>query len=285
MTVETRYSYCRNCAANCGMVFEVENNQILSARSDRDNIVSSGYVCIKGSMAVELHRGEEDRLTHCLKRGEDGQYHPIDKYQAVDEIAERLRGILDRYGPRALGAFFGTTSYSDCIGKPFLKSLMAAIGSPATFSSMTVDQSSKWVTVSRMGYWATGRPLYTQTDMILFAGVNPLVSHSGYPNTPIPGINIHEHFRAAKKQGIKIIVIDPRHSEVATYADLFIQPNLRGADPAGVASGRQGPRLRRTLYGQSRPAARSRGAVHTRTGRGSGGHSDVATHRSGGPAL
>lgn len=222
--MEKRYSYCRNCAANCGMVFEVEDNRIVSARSDRENIVSEGYVCIKGTMAVDLHNGAEDRLTRCLKRAEDGSFHPIDKYQAVEEIAGKLKGILDRHGPRALGAFFGTTSYSDCVGKPFLKSLMHELGAPATFSSMTVDQSSKWVTAARLGHWACGKPLYTQTDVILLAGLNPLVSHSGYPNTPIPGINIHHHFRQAKKRGIKFIVIDPRRTEAVPYADIFLQP-------------------------------------------------------------
>lgn len=219
-----KYSYCRNCAANCGLVFEVEDNRILAAESDRENLVSEGYVCIKGTMAVDLHRGEENRLTHCLKRGEDGRFHPIDRRQAVDEIAAKLKVMLDRHGPRALAAFFGTTSYSDCIGKPFLKSLMHELGAPAIFSSMTVDQSSKWVTAARMGHWLCGKPLYTDTDVILLAGINPLISHSGYPNTPIPGININQHFRAAKKQGTKFIVIDPRRTEAARYADIFIQP-------------------------------------------------------------
>lgn len=222
--MEKRYSYCRNCAANCGMVFEVEDNRILSAKSDRQNQVSAGYACIKSTMAADLHRGAENRLTHCLKRQPDGRYAPIDKYQAVDEIAAKLKAILAERGPRAVGAFFGTTSYSDCVGKPFAKSLLHEIGSPAVFSSMTVDQSSKWVTVARMGHWAAGRPLYTQTDVILLAGINPLVSHSGYPNTPIPGINIHHHFREAKKRGIKFIVIDVRRTEVARFADVFIQP-------------------------------------------------------------
>ena len=132
-----KITYCRNCAGNCGLLLEVENERIVSVQTDRQNAVSEGYACIKGRMAADLHNGDEPRLTHCLKRGEDGRYHPIDKYQAVDEIAERLRGILDRHGPRALAAFFGTTSYSDCVGKPFLKSLMSEIGSPAIFSSMT----------------------------------------------------------------------------------------------------------------------------------------------------
>lgn len=226
---ETRISYCRNCAANCGLVLEVEDDRIVSVTNDRDNLVSEGYACIKGHMAADLHngdpeRGEEARLTQCMKRGPDGRFAPIDKYQAVEEIAARLSDILEKHGPRALAAFFGTTSYSDCIGKPFAKSLMAALGAPAIFTSMTVDQSSKWVTASRMGVWANGKPVSTETDVILIAGCNPLVSHQGYPMTPFPGTNVPGYIREAKSRGVKLVVIDPRRTELARLADSFIQP-------------------------------------------------------------
>jgi anaerobic selenocysteine-containing dehydrogenase len=222
-------TYCRNCAANCGLVMETNGSRIASVRTDRENLVSEGYACIKGMMAADLHNGDEDRLVTCMKRGADGRFHPIDKYRAVEEIADRLRGILDRHGPRSLAAFFGTTSYSDCVGKPFLKSLMAAIGAPAIFSSMTVDQSSKWVTAARMGIWANGKPVSTETDVVLVAGTNGPVSHQGYPMTPFPATNTVRHIKDAKARGVKLIVIDPRFTELAQFADLFIQP-LPGHD-------------------------------------------------------
>jgi anaerobic selenocysteine-containing dehydrogenase len=203
---------------------ETEGDRITSVRTDRDNLVSEGYACIKGRMAADLHNGAENRLVQCMKRDAEGRFHPIDKYQAVEEIAERLRVILDRHGPRALAAFFGTTSYSDCVGKPFLKSIMAQLGAPAIFSSMTVDQSSKWVTAARMGVWANSKPVSTQTDVVLVAGTNGPVSHQGYPMTPFPATNTQSHIRAAKARGVKLIVIDPRLTELARFADLFIQP-------------------------------------------------------------
>jgi anaerobic selenocysteine-containing dehydrogenase len=217
-------TYCRNCASNCGLILDVEDGKILSVVNDKENIVSEGYACIKGKMAADLHNGEENRLMQCMKRGEDGKYYPIDKYQAIDEIAEKLQDILQRRGPRALGAFFGTTSYSDSVGKPFIKSLLHALGAPSIFTTMTVDQSSKWVTAARMGVWANGKPVYTETDVVLIAGCNPLVSHQGYPMTPFPATNVVGHIREGKARGIKIIVIDPRYTEMARLADLFIQP-------------------------------------------------------------
>ncbi|NJR42496.1 MAG: molybdopterin-dependent oxidoreductase [Akkermansiaceae bacterium] len=37
-------------------------------------------------------------------------------------------------------------------------------------------------------------------------------------------MNINAHIRSAKKRGVKFIVIDPRKTEMARFADIFIQP-------------------------------------------------------------
>ena len=218
-----KISYCRNCAANCGIVLNVENNTIQSIKGDRKHPLTEGYVCIKGTMAAHLHNGNENRLMHCMKKGDDGRFHAIDKYQAADEIAEQLKSIVDRHGPRALGLYFGTYSYFDCVSKTLLKDVMSQLGSPSIFSSMTIDQSSKWVTAARMGVWANGKPPSTETDVILIAGCNPPVSHQGYPMVPYPTTNTSGYIREAKKRGVKLIVIDPRKTEMARRADLFIQ--------------------------------------------------------------
>jgi anaerobic selenocysteine-containing dehydrogenase len=80
-----------------------------------------------------------------------------------------------------------------------------------------------------MGIWANSKPVSTETDVILVAGTNGPVSHQGYPMTPYPATNLVRHVRDAKARGVKLIVIDPRNTEMARYADLFIQP-LPGHD-------------------------------------------------------
>ncbi|MDB5584146.1 MAG: hypothetical protein JWR80_9322 [Bradyrhizobium sp.] len=217
-------TYCRNCMSNCGMILEVEDDKIIRIENDRQNPISEGYACIKGTMAVHLHNGEEGRLTACMKRGEDGRFYEIDKYQAVDEIADKLSVILAEHGPRSLAMFYGTTSYVDPIGKPFAKSLMSELGSPNHFSTMTIDQSSKWVTAARMGIFHSGKPALDYTDVVLVAANNPLVSHMGYSLTSIPAYNVNAQLKKAKQRGVKFIVIDPRRTETARFADLFIQP-------------------------------------------------------------
>jgi anaerobic selenocysteine-containing dehydrogenase len=229
------HTYCRNCQALCGMTLGVDNNRIISAKSDRLNPYSQGYFCSKGVLGAEFSNGVGDRLVQCMKRRPDGLLHPIDKHEAVGEIAEKLRNIIERHGPRALGLFFGTASYFDCVGRPLFMDLLHKLGSPNLFSTLTIDQSSKTVAATRMGIWMTGRPVYDQCDVLLMAGTNPLVSHQGWPLNPFPGANVHHHVRQARQMGIKMIVIDPRRTELAVVSDLFIQPRP-GTDAAIFAS-------------------------------------------------
>ncbi len=98
-------SYCRICVGTCGMILTLdEGGRILAIRGDKEHPGSSGYVCVKGLQAPEAHNGPQ-RLTNALKRMPDGTFQPIALEQALDEIADKLRFIIERDGPDAV-AFF-----------------------------------------------------------------------------------------------------------------------------------------------------------------------------------
>jgi anaerobic selenocysteine-containing dehydrogenase len=106
---------------------------------------------------------------------------------------------------------------------------VAALGTPNFFSSMTIDQSAKWVTMARMGVMASGRHSFRDTDCAVLAGGNPVVTHQGAPFAVAEVGAPARAFEAAKARGCKIVIVDPRRTETARYADLFIQP-LPGHD-------------------------------------------------------
>src|SRR5690606_27434096 len=64
----------------------------------------------------------------------------------------------------------------------------------------------------------------------LLIGLNPLVSHTGFPYG-----NPGAWLKAQQARGMKLIVIDPRRSETARRADIHIQP-LPGHDALILAS-------------------------------------------------
>lgn len=226
--MEVKYSYCRNCLAHCGTRFEVEDNKILSHQPDRDNAISHGFICIKGTMAIQLVQGEEARLTECMKREADGRFRAIQAETLMDEVAERLGTIIEKHGPRSVALFYGTSAYAKTYNVPIAKSFLHEIGTPNLFSTMTIDQSAHWVTDGRMGIFANGRPHIDDVDTLLLCGTNPIVSHQcGF-------FSMTSNHQAAflkdlRARGGKLIVIDPRVTESARAADIHLRP-LPGFD-------------------------------------------------------
>jgi anaerobic selenocysteine-containing dehydrogenase len=232
MSTKEAKSFCRICIGACGTVLTLdENDRIVAIRGDKDHPASSGYVCVKGLQAPEAHNGPQ-RLLHPLKAMPDGSFRRIALEQALDEIADKLRRIIERDGPEAVAAFRGTQSGLNSTAYYMLPDWTRAIGSPSLFSTMTVDQSAKWVCVERLGVWAAGRHPFHESDVLMVFGGNPLVSIS---TVGFDTINVAKQIKDAKARGLKLIVVDPRFTETARHADLFLQP-LPGEDSA-IAAG------------------------------------------------
>jgi anaerobic selenocysteine-containing dehydrogenase len=217
------------------MEVDVEQGRLVRARPDATASHYGGYMCPKGLSAIDLHNGKEARLLTSLKRGADGSYANVAAEQALDEIAGRLTTLLAEYGPRSIAVYHGTGAYRSVLGGLLERAWVSQVDTPNFFSSMTIDQSAKWVTMARLGVMTSGKHALRDADVVLLAGGNPVVTHQGVPfavaETGAPG----RAFEAAKARGCRIIVIDPRNTETARFADLFIQP-LPGHDAALFAS-------------------------------------------------
>jgi len=222
---------CRICAGQCGLRLTLdEAGAVQSVRGDKDNPVTLGYACIKGLTLHEAHASPQ-RLLHPLKRQPDGGFARIPLAQALDEIAERLQAIQADSGADAIAGFRGTMSYTNLLANHMLPSWLRSFGSSSFYSTMTVDQSAKWVSFERLGGWAAGRDAFALADVLLLVGTNPLVSLSTF-NVDLQ--HPVKRLQEAKARGLKLVVIDPRRSETARHADVFLQP-LPGEDVTVIA--------------------------------------------------
>jgi len=224
-------SFCRICAGLCALRLTLQDGRIVSVRGDKANPLTQGYACIKGLTAHEAQYSPE-RILHPLKRRPDGTFERISLEQALDEIAARLQQLIERDGPNAVAGFRGTMSYSNSAANFMLPCFLRTLGSRSFFSTMTVDQSAKWITFERLGGWAGGRDAYETAEVLMFVGTNPLVSLSTFNfvlQHPVKAI--HDF----KTRGGKVIVIDPRSTETARHADIFLQP-YPGEDVTLLAS-------------------------------------------------
>ncbi len=233
MSLREAFSFCRICYGKCGMrlLVDDEQNRIVDARGDQSHAMTSGYACIKGLQSPAIHHGP-NRLLHPLKRQVDGTFAKIPLEQALDEIAERIRQITERHGADALGTFHGTQHYANSTASWVLPAFVQAANTRSCYSTMTIDQSAKWVAELRMGAWAAGRHRFLESDVWMFVGYNPLVSVQ--PTYGFLALNPTIRMKDAKARGMKFIVIDPRRTETAHFADVHLQP-YPGEDPTVMA--------------------------------------------------
>jgi anaerobic selenocysteine-containing dehydrogenase len=229
-------TFCRNCGALCGLELTIEDDRIVATAADPDAASPYGaYMCPKALAAADFHNGREGRLLASLKRDAVGGFAEIPAARALDEIAAKIGALVAEHGPRSVAVFHGTGAYRSVLGGLLEKSFLAAIGSPNLFSTMTIDQSAKWVTAARMGVMASGKPSFRDIDVGLIAGNNPVVSHQTFPFAPGESGAPARAFAEAKARGVRLIVVDPRRTETARFADLLIQP-LPGQDAALFAA-------------------------------------------------
>jgi anaerobic selenocysteine-containing dehydrogenase len=232
MAVETHKTYCRFCHNYCAFEVDVENGRAVAVRGDAGDPIYGGYSCVKGRQLPEAHAHPE-RLLRPLKRMPDGTQEEIPLAQALDEIAARVREIAAKSGKRAIASYCGTYAFQNSAALAVSKAWHKGFGSESYYTSVTIDQPSKAVAVSRAGAWMAGTHGFHESDVVMHIGNNPIVSQYT-PFGGTPPWNPVKELRDAKARGLKLIVIDPRRTDMARRADLYLQIRP-GEDPALLA--------------------------------------------------
>lgn len=237
--IETRRSFCRVCHASCPIDVDVQLNdpnypggKVVAVRGVPEDPIFEGYTCIKGRQLPEqMHT--PSRLRNSLRRSADGNFEKISGSDAFDDIAVRLRHIIDTYGPRAVASYTGTGGYQNALAVPVVRAWHQGFKSPSFYTSVTIDQPAKSTAPFRIGIWEAGFHDFTNANVLMAVGYNPMVSSYGAVGG-LQGTNPFTVMRRAKKNGMKLIVVDPRRTELATFADVFLQIRP-GEDPTLMA--------------------------------------------------
>lgn len=220
MAIIEQKSFCRICGSGCGIVVQLDGQQVLKVRADEDHPVSRGYTCPKGrAIAIDHHRDE--RLEVPMIR-RNGALVPTTWDDVLDDLATRLSGIIETTGPVGVGTFIGGGGFLDASGFYSLLSFVRTIGTPSSYSDMTIDSVSK-VLSAEMFAGISGlepRADLANTGMVIFVGTNPVISHTRTIQMHAPTAAM----RDMRGRGAALWTIDPRRTETAARCDGFIQP-------------------------------------------------------------
>ncbi len=204
-------SYCRICAAACGITVTVDGDRVLRVRGDAGHPVSRGYACAKGRGLPAWHH-HQARLDQPRLRGREVGWDA-----ALDDLAAVLRDTVAGSGADAVALYLATGMAYDAAGQIAAGTFLGALGSSSFYTAVTVDNAPVLVAAELV----TGNPMMnplwdpTAPGLLLLVGTNPVVSH-GYGTTLPDPVN---HLRDFRRAGGRIWVVDPRRTESAALAD------------------------------------------------------------------
>jgi anaerobic selenocysteine-containing dehydrogenase len=217
----TKTTFCRVCHASCPMEVDIVDNRVTAVRGVMDDPLFEGYTCIKGRQIPD-QMSDPKRLRAPLVRRPDGTFEETTSVQALDDIAAKLRDIIDTHGARAVASYTGTGGYQNSVAVPAARAFHQGIDSVSFYTSVTIDQPAKGLSMLRLGGWEAGYDSFTDADVHMAIGYNSMVS-SYAPLGGLQGTNPFVVMRRRKEEGMKLIVIDPRRTELASFADIHLQ--------------------------------------------------------------
>jgi len=222
------HSVCpHDCADTCSMLSTVEGGRLKAVAGNPDHPVTQGFLCKKLMRAPERVYSAE-RILHPMKRTGakgGGQFEPISWDQAIADITDNWKRIIDEDGPLAVLPFCGSGTEGvvngDLAGKRF-------------FNRLGTLQLVRTICTraGRTGYrYTMGQSVGADPTRI---GDCKLVIAWGV-NTPSTNIHQHPFFRQARQGGAKFAVVNPLRIKGSDAADLVIRP--RPASDAALALG------------------------------------------------
>ncbi|MDQ1521561.1 MAG: hypothetical protein QOI55_2634, partial [Actinomycetota bacterium] len=216
-------SYCRICAAACGIVVSVDGDRVLRVRGDDQHPVSRGYTCSKGRGLAAWHHASE-RLDRPRVRGRTTTWDEL-----LTDLGGRLDSIISESGPDAVALYLATGLAYDAAGQIAASQWLPSIGSRSFLTAVTVDNAPVLVAAELVGGNPMLNPVWDPTvpGLTIFVGTNPVVSHGYGTAVPDPVRRVRD-YRAA---GGRVWVLDPRRTETAALADVHV-PVRPGADVA-----------------------------------------------------
>ena len=219
---ETVYRTCNVCEAMCGLALTVDDGRITDVRGDKDDVFSRGHLCPKGPAMREVLE-DPDRLRHPLKRTATG-WERISWEQAFDETARRLQAIQKAHGYNSVGIYAGNPTVHNHGAVVMLQGFARALKTRNRFDANSQDANPKLYACMAMygDQLAITLPDVDRTDYFLMLGANPAASNGSLMTLG----DVKGRIRSIRDRGGRVVLIDPRRTETAAWADEhhFIRP-------------------------------------------------------------
>ena len=225
-----RRSVCCYCGTGCGLLARAQDGVVREVRGDPDHPVNKGKLCAKGALLGQVFDTGDRLLTPMLRDRKGGHTRVTGWDEAIDRVAGAIRRNVEEHGPDSV-MLYGSGQLMTEDYYLFGKLAKGFIGTNNQDTNSRLCMASA-VAAYNLAFGADSPPAsyadIEEANTFLILGANMEACH------PILFDRIKARKRA-DRDGVKVIVVDPRRTRTAEIADIHL-PVLPGADVALLLS-------------------------------------------------
>ncbi|MEM1135052.1 MAG: molybdopterin-dependent oxidoreductase [Bacteroidota bacterium] len=209
---------CPYCGVGCGIIVKKDSKNKVLVEGDKEHPVNKGMLCSKGMNLHYVANDISDRILYPEMRW--SKSHPRERVSwdtALERAASVFKSVIRRNGPDSVGFYVS----GQCLTEEYYIANKLTKGFLGTNN---IDTNSRLCMSSAVvGYKKTfgedAVPISYEdielADCFFIAGANPAWCH------PILFRRLEKH--KEQNPNVKIIVVDPRKTDSANFADLHLQ--------------------------------------------------------------
>ena len=205
---------CPYCGTGCEMNVGVRDDRVVQVKPVMDAPVNYGHLCVKGRYAYDFVDAN-DRVTEPMIREDDG-WLVVSWEEAIAFAAQKLKAIDNEFGRDAIAVLGSAraTNEENYLAQKFTRVVLGTNNVDCCARVCHTPSAAAMKIMIGTGAMTNSFDDIEKAKTIILCGANPTENH------PIPGARIKQ---AVIKNGTKLIVIDPRKTELTKYADVHLQ--------------------------------------------------------------
>lgn len=218
---------CAYCGVGCSFKAEMRGDELVRMVPYKHGKANRGHSCVKGRFAYGYASHKDRILNPMIRDSINDPWQEVSWDEAMAFTAKRMGGLIEKHGRHSVGVI----TSSRCTNE---EAYLVQKLTRAVFMNNNTDTCAR-VCHSPTGY-GLGQTLGTsagtqdfdsveETDVVLIIGANPTDGH------PVFASRLKKRLR----KGAKLIVVDPRRTDIVQSAHIKAQHHLALTPGTNVA--------------------------------------------------
>ena len=195
-----------DCPDTCALLTTVENGIAIKVQGNPAHPQTDGVLCTKVSRYAERTHHPDRLLTPLRRSGPkgSGQFEPVSWHDALQDIAAKLTSIA-AHNPEAIAPYSYAGTMGLVQGEAMAGRFFNQLGASLLDRTICSSAGGEGLTQTLGGKVGMRVEFFAESKLIIIWGSNSI------------GSNLHfwRYAQQAKRDGAKLICIDPRRSETA----------------------------------------------------------------------